>query len=151
MKCPTCDKTLRAGSRSCVCGWSEVDEKAPLYEICDYCRETFRWYRKSEHKASQRRVVGRSASGGYVCMACYQRRPQREMGWLDERIQKLRERDDDVGVMVRASEGHQTKAERHELIQWMKSTVKDFGKLPYDKDEKLAKAGIAEAKAKCGS
>lgn len=79
-ECPECRATLKPSAKSCRCGWKKGDEageKPFIYENCEYCKESYRWIRKSESMPRVlNRLVGRSLNGGWICRDCYEARAE---------------------------------------------------------------------------
>ena len=135
IECQSCGMVHPPGRKRCDCGawFGKPDAKAdkpPMYETCDYCQQERRWYRfKSEnHHNDPHRLVGRSIGGGYVCLPCYQKRPDLEFNFIDAKALRLSEGDNEIGAMIRASRGPMSNEDRSEILQWARTTLANMGK-----------------------
>ena len=139
MNCPECSSTIKAGSKSCHCGWSAVEQKAKKpdqFEKCDVCSNTLHYYRLKEYKPPGNRIIGRSKVGGYVCVTCYQ--AGESFDWRDKATNDFRERHREGfwGALSNAAYSLQgsPKADFVEYMQMLKEQARKAQgmKLPYN-------------------
>lgn len=129
-ECPVCGDTLPPGRKRCDCGArldkSTKGSKDPIWEPCDYCGQSHRWYRvKSENGANDpQRLIGRSVAGGYVCLPCDQRRSDPEFNWIDAKMQHIAEDQGPIGSMIRASRGAMSDEDRSQVLQFARSAIR---------------------------
>lgn len=145
MNCPECNDVLRAGAKSCKCGWGDSGSRKatkkvdkPLQrEPCDVCGATLPYYRMKEYKPPGNRIVGRSKKGGYLCLECYGQ--GETFDWRDKAAQDFDERHkrDYWGSLVSAARSLKgsPKADFVEFMQALKQQARGVAgtmRLPYD-------------------
>ena len=141
MKCPECNTYLRAGAKSCQCGWSQ--SKGEKSARCDDCGNEYPFpSRAADVPFGHQRIVGRSKSGGHICQSCYER--GESFDYRDKAFADFHEKHkgDEWGSLIGAT--YQLKGAPREdfrdVIDILKSLSRKyggtFGVLPYDKTER---------------
>lgn len=136
--CPECSAYLRAGAKSCRCGWSAGDGPVSKEVACDYCSDILPFPGAKQSSSMGRRIIGRSRAGGFICGQCYER--GETFDYRDKAFTDFHERhkDDEWGAIIGAT--YQLKgAPREDFIDVLgilKALARKyggaFGALPYD-------------------
>ena len=138
MKCPECDRPLRASAKNCTCGWSKG--KGAKEAKCNLCANVYPFpSRAGDVPFGRPRIVGRTRAGGHICAACYER--GESFDYRDKAFADFYEKhkDDEWGGLIRTSR-EMKGASREDCHDFMQSLIAlarkggggAFGKLPYD-------------------